>query len=99
MRKYINIEDVNKVRYNRNPIPIYFYKELIINRLIEKTPYKDILLELNSHGIEYSYSPMAKLAKQLKQEGLSNTVKNDKSYIFTRYNLIKIFWNHINISK
>jgi Transposase and inactivated derivatives len=99
VRKYINIEDVNKVRYNRKTTPIYFYKDLIINRLIEKTPYKDILLELNSHVIEYSYSSMAKLAKQLKQEGLPNTVKGDKSYIFTRYNLIKIFWNHINTSK
>lgn len=42
---------------------------------------------------------MAKLAKQLKQEGLPDKVKNDKSYIFTRYNLIKIFWNPEDISK
>lgn len=99
VKKYIKIEDVDSVRYNRKLTPIYFYKDLIVNRLIEKTPYKDILLELNSHGINYSYSSMAKLAKQIKQEGLPDKIKNDKSYIFTRYNLIKIFWHAADTPK
>lgn len=41
---------------------------------------------------------MAKLGNKLKKEGLPKEVKNGKSYSFTRYNLIKIFWNYYNNS-
>lgn len=61
---------------------------------MQKKSYKDILLELSKHGVQYSYSSIAKLAGQLKKEGLPKDVNDKKPYIFTRYNLIKIFWNH-----
>lgn len=98
VKKYIKIDDVDNIRYNNKPTAIYLYKDFIINLLVQKTPYKDIILELNKHGIQYSYSSMAKLGNKLKKEGLPKEVKNDKSYSFTRYNLIKIFWNYYNNS-
>ncbi|GKU27237.1 hypothetical protein CFOLD11_40640 [Clostridium folliculivorans] len=95
VKKYIKIDDIENIRYNNKPTPIYFYKDLIINLLVQKKSYKNILIELRNHGVQYSYSSIAKLAGQLKKEGLPKEFK-DKPYIFTRYNLIKIFWNHYN---
>lgn len=94
VRKYIKIDDIEAVRYNNKPTQIYFHKELMIDLLVNKKPYKDILLEIDKLGVKYSYSSLAKLANELKKEGLPNEVGNEKQYIFTRYNLIKIFWNY-----
>lgn len=30
----------------------------------------------------------------MKKEGLPNEIKENKKYLFTRFNLIKIFWNY-----
>jgi transposase len=94
VRRYIKIDNVEGVRYNAKPTPFDFYKDFITNLLIEKKSYKEMLLELDKLGVKYSYSSLAKYANSLKKQGLPDKVKESKCYLFTRFNLIKIFWNY-----
>lgn len=75
VKKYIKIDDIENIRYNNKPTPVYFYKDLIVNLLVKKKSYKDILLELSNHGVQYSYSSIAKLAAQLKKKGYLRILK------------------------
>lgn len=97
VRRYLKIENIEAVRYNYKPIPFDFHKDFIIDLLVKKTPYKEILLELEKLGVTYSYSSLAKYANSLKKEGLPSEVKERKIYIYNRFNLIKIFWNYETI--
>lgn len=78
------------------PTPFYMFKDFIINLLVTKKTYKEILLALEKKWVKYSYSAFAKYANTLKREGLPETSTTIKSYIFTRFNLMKLFWNFEN---
>ena len=93
VRKYINMENVENLSFYDKPTPFYYYKDFIINLLVDNKTYKEILVELEKKGVEYSYSALAKYANTLKKEGLPEEVITTKNYIFTRFNLMKIFWN------
>lgn len=97
VRIYLKIDDIEALRYNYNPIPFDFHKDFIINLLVKKKPYKEILLDLEKLGVTYSYSSLAKYANSLKKEGLPNEFKERKIHIYNRFNLIKIFWNYETI--
>ncbi|MEQ8199524.1 MAG: ISL3 family transposase [Clostridiaceae bacterium] len=94
VRKYIRMDNVEVLRFNRKPTTFDFYKDFIIKLLVQKKSYKEILFQLEKLGIKYSYSSMAKYANSLKKEGLPTEVKENKVYIFTRFNIIKTFWNY-----
>lgn len=96
VRKYINMENIESLSFYEKPTSFYMYKDFIINMLINKKTYKEILFELEKKSIKYSYSALAKYANALKKEGLPQGMKTAKSYIFTRFNLMKIFWNFEN---
>lgn len=94
VRKYISIDNVESIRYNSKLSTFHFYKDFIINLLVQGKSYTEILSELQGRGVIYSYSALAKYASELKKSGLHNEMKKDKYYIFTRYNLMKLFWNY-----
>lgn len=94
VRKYINIENVTELSFYDTSTPFYTYRDLIITLLIQKKSYKEILVELENKGIKYSYSSLAKYANALKKSGIIEKFVDGKSYTFTRFNLMKIFWNH-----
>lgn len=96
VRKYIKLENVDKLSFYDKPTSLYMYKDFIINLLINKKSYKEILLELEKRGVNYSYSSLAKYASDLKKKGLPKEEVKTKSYMFTRFNLMKIFWNFQN---